>query len=121
MELNKKDYKRLLLLSLEADINDWTFTSYDSLMGTWVEYSSKEYTSKDPKGRVSFQVDNLNFGTCAFVDGYYVFKLRVFPFSKLSRRIHKMKKHIKNKTKYEYNNRLNNTIKSIIEGEEIKI
>ena len=108
----KKDYEKLLLKSLTEDIDSWESVSYGAAAYSWVEYHSKEYGTEEESNRISFCVNNLNFGTCAYVNGYIEIQFRVTPFSKLSKAIKTMKKHVKTKDKKGYETNMKNIIDS---------
>ena len=108
----KKDYEKLLLKSLTEDIDSWESVGYGAADCSWVEYHSKEYGTKEENNRISFCVGNLNFGTCAYINGCIGIQFRVTPFSKLSKAIKAMKKHVKAKEKKNYDINLSNIINS---------
>ena len=108
----KKDYEKLLLKSLTEDIDSWESVGYGAADCSWVEYHSKEYGTKEENNRISFCIGNLNFGTCAYINGCIGIQFRVTPFSKLSKAIKTMKKYVKTKDKKGHEINMKNIIDS---------
>ena len=69
-------------------------------------------TTKEENNRISFCIGNLNFGTCAYINGRIGIQFRVVPFSKLSKAIKVMKKYVKTKGKKGYETNMKNIIDS---------
>jgi len=75
----------------------WIIESHGAADRSWVTYYSPDYYTKDFEGRMSFQVDNLNFGACAFVNGFYEKRFWILPLSRTWWNIQRMKRAVKKK------------------------
>lgn len=98
----QKDYKKKLLNSLLNDTDSWEIKSqynkFEDKMNC--SFVSKEYGDSEIGAKISFRVDDVSYGTCIFIDRYSVIRLNVYPFTKLSRAIKKMKKHMEYKLEH---------------------